>query len=244
MTNNSPYVLEANNIARDYSQGETVLPVLRDLNITVKAGEKLAVVGVSGSGKTTLLNLLGGLDDPTAGRVNVCGKDWKAIDASARAQWRNKHVGFVYQFHHLLGEFSALENVALPCLIGGASVAESQQRATELLVKVGLADRVDHKPAALSGGERQRVAIARALVTSPSVVLMDEPTGNLDPHTAGVILDLLLELNQSLQISFVVVTHDPAIAARMDRIVKLVEGKLVEGKLIDGKLLEAEPAVV
>ena len=148
-------------------------------------------------------------------------------------------MGFVYQFHHLLGEFSALENVALPCLIGGASVAESQQRAAELLAKVGLADRVDHKPSELSGGERQRVAIARALVTSPSVVLMDEPTGNLDPHTAGVILDLLLELNQSLQISFVVVTHDPAIAARMDRIVKLVEGKLV-----DGQLLEAEPAVV
>ncbi len=234
MTNNSPFVLEAVNIGRDYSQGETLLPVLCDLNINVKAGEKLAVVGVSGSGKTTLLNLLGGLDDPTAGRVNVCGQDWKGVDASARAQWRNQHVGFVYQFHHLLGEFSALENVALPCLIGGASVAESQQRATELLAKVGLADRVDHKPAELSGGERQRVAIARALVTSPSVVLMDEPTGNLDPHTAGVILDLLLALNQSLQISFVVVTHDPAIAARMDRTVKLV----------DGQLLEAEPAVV
>lgn len=234
MTNNSPFVLEAVNIGRDYSQGETLLPVLCDLNINVKAGEKLAVVGVSGSGKTTLLNLLGGLDDPTAGRVNVCGQDWKGVDASARAQWRNQHVGFVYQFHHLLGEFSALENVALPCLIGGASVAESQQRATELLAKVGLADRVDHKPAGLSGGERQRVAIARALVTSPSVVLMDEPTGNLDPHTAGVILDLLLALNQSLQISFVVVTHDPAIAARMDRTVKLV----------DGQLLEAEPAVV
>ncbi len=234
MTNNSSFVLEAQNIARDYSQGESVLPVLRDLNISVKAGEKLAVVGVSGSGKTTLLNLLGGLDDPTAGRVHVCGQDWKAVNASARALWRNKHVGFVYQFHHLLGEFSALENVALPCLIGGASVAESEQRATELLTKVGLADRLAHKPAELSGGERQRVAIARALVTSPSVVLMDEPTGNLDPHTAGVILDLLLELNQALQISFVVVTHDPAIAARMDRTVKLV----------DGHLLEAEQAVV
>lgn len=234
MTNNSSFVLEAQNIARDYSQGESVLPVLRDLNISVKGGEKLAVVGVSGSGKTTLLNLLGGLDDPTAGRVHVCGQDWKAVNASARALWRNKHVGFVYQFHHLLGEFSALENVALPCLIGGASVAESEQRATELLTKVGLADRLAHKPAELSGGERQRVAIARALVTSPSVVLMDEPTGNLDPHTAGVILDMLLELNQALQISFVVVTHDPAIAARMDRTVELV----------DGHLLEAEQAVV
>jgi lipoprotein-releasing system ATP-binding protein len=234
MTNKSPLILEAHNIARDYSQGESVLPVLRDLNLRVTAGEKLAVVGVSGSGKTTLLNLLGGLDDPIAGSVNVCGQDWQLMDSSARAQWRNKHVGFVYQFHHLLGEFSALENVALPCLIGGASVVESQQRATELLAKVGLADRVDHKPAELSGGERQRVAIARALVTSPSVVLMDEPTGNLDPHTAGVILALLLELNRALQISFVVVTHDPAIAARMDRTVSL----------IDGQLLDAETAVV
>jgi lipoprotein-releasing system ATP-binding protein len=239
MTTESLLVLEAENVGRDYSQGEALLSVLRDLNISVKAGEKLAVVGVSGSGKTTLLNLLGGLDDPTAGRVNVCGQDWTDIDASARAQWRNKHVGFVYQFHHLLGEFSALENVALPCLIGGASVAESRQKAAELLAKVGLADRVDHKPAELSGGERQRVAIARALVTSPSVVLMDEPTGNLDPQTAKVILDLLLELNQALQISFVVVTHDPAIAARMDRTVKLIEGKLV-----GGQLSEAEPAVV
>ena len=239
MTTDSPLVLEARNIGRDYAQGEAQLSVLHDLNISVKTGEKLAVVGVSGSGKTTLLNLLGGLDDPTAGTVNVCGQDWKGIDASARAQWRNKHVGFVYQFHHLLGEFSALENVALPCLIGGASVAESQRRATELLTKVGLADRVDHKPAELSGGERQRVAIARALVTSPSVVLMDEPTGNLDPQTAEVILDLLLELNQALHISFVVVTHDPAIAARMDRTVKLIDGKLV-----DGQLLEAETAVV
>jgi|TARA_B110000879_G_scaffold151074_1_gene195674 lipoprotein-releasing system ATP-binding protein len=239
MTTDSTFVLEAENVGRDYFQGETQLSVLRDLNISVKTGEKLAVVGVSGSGKTTLLNLLGGLDDPTAGTVNVCGQNWKTIDASARAQWRNKHVGFVYQFHHLLGEFSALENVALPCLIGGASVAESQRRATELLAKVGLAERVHHKPAELSGGERQRVAIARALVTSPSVVLMDEPTGNLDPQTAKVVLDLLLELNQALHISFVVVTHDPAIAARMDRTVKLIDGRLIDGQLID-----AETAVV
>ena len=246
--NNDP-ILQARDVVREYRQGESLLPVLRDLNLSVVAGEKLAVVGVSGSGKTTLLNLLGGLDDPTAGRVEVCGEDWLSIDASARAQWRNKHVGFVYQFHHLLGEFTALENVALPCLIGGASSSEARARAGELLASVGLAERMDHKPAELSGGERQRVAIARALVTSPSVVLMDEPTGNLDPQTAGVILDLLVELNQTLQISFVVVTHDPAIAARMDRTLKLVDGKLVEGKLIDDKLVdgqsgEAEAAVV
>ncbi len=222
------YVLEARAVGRDYYQGEVLVPVLRDTHIVVRPGEKLAVVGVSGSGKTTLLNLLGGLDDPTAGTVMVCGTDWQQLSVSHRASWRNKHVGFVYQFHHLLGEFSALENVALPCLIGGASVAEARQRAQQLLDKVGLADRVQHKPAELSGGERQRVAIARALVTSPSVVLMDEPTGNLDPGTAEVILDLLLELNQSLNLAFVVVTHDPAIAARMDRQVNLINGQLVE----------------
>ena len=222
------YVLQAKGVGRDYQQGDSLLPVLRDTNVAVKAGEKLAVVGVSGSGKTTLLNLLGGLDDPTAGTVSVCGADWQGLGVSARAKWRNQHVGFVYQFHHLLGEFSALENVALPCLIGGASVAEAQQRAEALLGKVGLGDRLKHKPSELSGGERQRVAIARALVTSPSVVLMDEPTGNLDPGTAGVILDLLLTLNKTLNISFVVVTHDPAIAARMDRQVNLIDGQLVE----------------
>ncbi|MDA9599144.1 ATP-binding cassette domain-containing protein, partial [bacterium] len=185
-----------------------------------------AIIGVSGSGKTTLLNLLGGLDDPSSGSVVVCGTDWQGLDASQRASWRNQHVGFVYQFHHLLGEFSALENVALPLLIGGASVQESRERARELLTRVGLAERLQHQPAELSGGERQRVAIARALVTQPSVVLMDEPTGNLDPHTAAAMLDLLMELNKTLGISFVIVTHDPAIAARMDRTVCLVEGLL------------------
>ena len=226
MTTNA--VLEARALGRDYYQGESLLPVLKNTHIAVNAGEKLAVVGVSGSGKTTLLNLLGGLDDPSAGTVRVCGMDWQQLSVSERAEWRNKHVGFVYQFHHLLGEFSALENVALPCLIGGASVAQARQRAEQMLGKVGLAQRVQHKPAELSGGERQRVAIARALVTSPAVVLMDEPTGNLDPATAEVILALLLELNQSLNISFVVVTHDPAIAARMDRQVSLIDGQLVE----------------
>ena len=176
-----------------------------------------------------MLNLLGGIDDVCAGSVAVAGVDWKDLSASERAAWRNQHVGFVYQFHHLLGEFSALENVAMPCLVGGQTVAESTQQAAELLVKVGLEDRVQHRPAELSGGERQRVAIARALARSPSLVLMDEPTGNLDPKTASSVMDLLINLNQDLGISFVIVTHDQAIAKRLDRTVSLIEGCLEEG---------------
>jgi lipoprotein-releasing system ATP-binding protein len=221
-------ILLASGLSRIYQQADTQLSVLEGISLQINQGEKLAIVGVSGSGKTTLLNLLGGLDDPNSGSVEVCGRDWSILDTSARAAWRNQHVGFVYQFHHLLGEFSALENVALPCLIGGASVAAARNRASKLLARVGLGERLNHQPAALSGGERQRVAIARALVTEPSVVLMDEPTGNLDPTTAASILDLLDELNASLDICFVVVTHDPAIAARMDRTVKLENGTLVD----------------
>ena len=219
-------VLVARDLARSYEQAGNDLSVLQGINLEIETGEKLAIIGVSGSGKTTLLNVLGGLDDPNAGSVVVCDRDWQGLDASERAAWRNQHVGFVYQFHHLLAEFSALENVALPLLIGGVSVKESRQRATNLLTRVGLGERLQHRPAALSGGERQRVAIARALVTQPSVVLMDEPTGNLDPHTAASILDLLMELNETLGISFIMVTHDPAIAARMDRTVCLVDGRL------------------
>lgn len=221
-------ILLASDLSRIYQQADTQLSVLEGISLQINQGEKLAIVGVSGSGKTTLLNLLGGLDDPNSGSVEVCGRDWSILDTSARAAWRNRHVGFVYQFHHLLGEFSALENVALPCLIGGASVAAARDRASRLLARVGLGERLNHQPAALSGGERQRVAIARALVTEPSVVLMDEPTGNLDPYTAASILDLLDELNTSLGICFVVVTHDPAIAARMDRTVKLENGTLAD----------------
>ena len=219
-------VLVARDLARSYEQAGNDLSVLQGINLEIEKGEKLAIIGVSGSGKTTLLIVLGGLDDPNAGSVVVCDRDWQGLDASERAAWRNQHVGFVYQFHHLLAEFSALENVALPLLIGGVSVKESRQRATDLLTRVGLGERLQHRPAALSGGERQRVAIARALVTQPSVVLMDEPTGNLDPHTAASMLDLLMELNETLGISFIMVTHDPAIAARMDRTVCLVDGRL------------------
>ena len=219
-------VLVARDLARSYEQAGNDLSVLQGISLEIEKGEKLAIIGVSGSGKTTLLNVLGGLDDPNAGSVVVCDRDWQGLDASERAAWRNQHVGFVYQFHHLLAEFSALENVALPLLIGGVSVKESRQRATNLLTRVGLGERLQHRSAALSGGERQRVAIARALVTQPSVVLMDEPTGNLDPHTAASMLDLLMELNETLGISFIMVTHDPAIAARMDRTVCLVDGRL------------------
>ena len=224
MTNNP--ILIADSVVREYSQGEVSIPVLSGVNLSVGDGEKVAIVGASGSGKTTLLNLLGGLDDPDKGRISVNGKSWTNLGASERAIWRNQHIGFVYQFHHLLNEFSALENVALPLLIGDCSVNKSRQQATNLLERVGLGHRLNHTPAELSGGERQRVAVARALVNEPSVVLMDEPTGNLDPITAKTMLELLIDLNQSLGIAFVLVTHDDNIAQQMDRTVILEMGQL------------------
>ena len=224
MTNNP--ILIADSVVREYSQGEVSIPVLSGVNLSVGDGEKVAIVGASGSGKTTLLNLLGGLDDPDKGRISVNGKSWTNLGASERAIWRNQHIGFVYQFHHLLNEFSALENVALPLLIGDCSVNKSRQQATSLLERVGLGHRLNHTPAELSGGERQRVAVARALVNEPSVVLMDEPTGNLDPITAKTMLELLIDLNQSLGIAFVLVTHDDNIARQMDRTVTLEMGQL------------------
>jgi lipoprotein-releasing system ATP-binding protein len=220
-------IMHATDLSRHYRQGDVTLSVLSGVNLSIEAGEKVAIVGVSGSGKTTLLNLLGGLDDADKGEVFLAEKSWHDLGASERAAWRNQHVGFVYQFHHLLGEFSALENVAMPLLIGSCSPTEARCRATQLLERVGLGDRLHHQPAELSGGERQRVAVARALVTEPSVVLMDEPTGNLDPHTAGAILNLMIELNESLNISFILVTHDPVIAAQMDRTLTLTDGLLV-----------------
>jgi len=226
MTNKT--ILNASKLQKDYSQGNAgaVLQVIKNIDLEISEGEKLAIIGVSGSGKSTLLNLLGGLDDPTQGTVTLCGKRWSELNPTDRAAWRNQHIGFVYQFHHLLNEFSALENVSLPNLISGKTPAEAQQEAVQLLTKVGLSDRLHHRPAELSGGERQRVAIARALACKPSLVLMDEPTGNLDPKTAEAVLDLLIGLNKDLGISLVVVTHDPLIAQRMDRTVRLEEGVL------------------
>jgi len=225
MTNKA--ILKATNLHRDYQQGDSdaVLRVIKGIDLEIAQGEKLAIIGVSGSGKSTLLNLMGGLDNPSQGSVVLKGKDWAALDPSQRAAWRNQHIGFVYQFHHLLDEFTALENVSLPNLIAGDS-KDTESYAKELLAKVGLAERLHHRPSELSGGERQRVAIARALARKPSLVLMDEPTGNLDPKTAESVLKLLLALNEELKISFVVVTHDPQIAQQLDRTISLVGGVL------------------
>lgn len=223
----SEVILEAKNLKRDYKQGEStdVLSVIKGIDLQIMQGEKLAIIGVSGSGKSTLLNLMGGLDDPTSGSVALKGKQWSDLDSTQRAAWRNQHIGFVYQFHHLLEEFSALENVSLPVLIAGDS-SDGKKYAKELLSRVGLSERLHHRPSELSGGERQRVAIARALACKPSLVLMDEPTGNLDPSTAESVLELLKELNTELNISFVIVTHDPHLAQQLDRTISLVDGVL------------------
>ncbi|MEH6617549.1 MAG: lipoprotein-releasing ABC transporter ATP-binding protein LolD [Porticoccus sp.] len=228
MTTDRECVLQCRGLSKHYIQGDDQIAVIRDISLRIHSGERVAIVGASGSGKTTLLNLLGGLDDPSSGSVEVMGTDLAPIKESGRARLRNKHLGFVYQFHHLLGEFSALENVAMPLLIGKVSVSESRARANEVLTQVGLGHRCDHKPAELSGGERQRVAIARALVTQPACVLMDEPTGNLDPATAEKVLALLLKLNGELGISFVVVTHDSHVASQMDSILSLENGALID----------------
>jgi lipoprotein-releasing system ATP-binding protein len=219
-------VLVASGLSRSFREGDTRLAVLSDLSLRVEAGERLAIVGVSGSGKTTLLQLLGGLDAPDAGSVQVDGQDIHALDERRRCELRNRTLGFVYQFHHLLPEFSALENVAMPLLVRRVSVAEATVRARAVLSQVGLEQRLAHRPHQLSGGERQRAAVARALVTEPRLVLADEPTGNLDGANAAQVFDLLLELNRTHGTSLVVVTHDPRLAARMDRILTLEDGKL------------------
>jgi lipoprotein-releasing system ATP-binding protein len=219
-------VMEAKRLVKCYQQGSRKIVVLDELDFTVKAGERIAIVGSSGSGKTTLLNLLGGLDSPTSGVVSVAGFDLAGVSEVQRGILRNRFIGFVYQFHHLLAEFSALENVCMPLYIAGISDKEASARAASLLDRVGLGERLTHKPAELSGGERQRVAIARALVSEPKCVLMDEPTGNLDRQTALEIHVLMKELSISLATSFIVVTHDEALAAAMDRRLSLVAGKL------------------
>ena len=219
-------VISCRHLRKSYTQGPQQVYVLLDINLNVRPAECVAIVGSSGSGKTTLLNLLGGLDAPSGGEIYVAGQDLSRLSESERGQLRNRYLGFVYQFHHLLGEFSALENVAMPLLIGGQSSREAYPRASELLGEVGLSHRLNHKPSELSGGERQRVAIARALVASPRCVLMDEPTGNLDRRTAEGIHTLMQTLNKSLQTSFVVVTHDERFAASLDRVLVLNQGTL------------------
>jgi len=221
-------VLEAKQLSRSFDEAERQLVIINNLNLSVAAGERLAIIGSSGSGKSTLLNLLAGLDTPTTGEVVIGGESISQLSENRRAELRNSQLGFVFQFHHLLPEFSALENIAIPQLLAGVSVHDAQQRANYLLDQVGLSSRAQHKPAKLSGGERQRVAIARALANTPACVLMDEPTGNLDPHTAQDVEHYLLKLNQEQGVAQIVVTHDHALAKRMDRVLELKEGRLVE----------------
>ncbi|ARP38715.1 lipoprotein-releasing ABC transporter ATP-binding protein LolD [Vibrio sp. SNU_ST1] len=219
--------LQCNDIRKTYREGSLDTEVLKGVSFKIEKGELVAIIGTSGSGKSTLLHILGALDDASDGSVSFLGQDLASLSSNKQAKLRNQHLGFVYQFHHLLSDFSALENVAMPLLIGGEKPAKAKEEAQRLLDKVGLSHRVDHRPSELSGGERQRVAIARALVNKPALVLADEPTGNLDHNTALSIYDLMRELNREYDTAFLVVTHDGELAGKMDRQLHMQDGLLV-----------------